>query len=89
MNNQRQVEKKFSAGRSQIMLANPTTSMNRYKRPNSQPLDNEATATASATNEKGPRRALHNTKCAHSEAEWPLTCGNTVPEVGLEPGANP
>ncbi|MFF2318221.1 hypothetical protein ACFVTE_18375 [Arthrobacter sp. NPDC058097] len=34
MNNQHRAEKKFSAERSQIMLASPTTSMNRYQRAN-------------------------------------------------------
>lgn len=27
----------------------------------------------------------HVKVCQHSKAEKPLTCGNTVPEVGLEP----
>ncbi len=36
MNNQRRTEKKFSAERSRIMLANPKTPMNRYQRANAQ-----------------------------------------------------
>jgi ribosomal protein L32 len=38
---------------------------------------------------KAPEGAPHNTNCPHSEAKKPLTCANTVPEVGLEPAASP
>ena len=38
---------------------------------------------------KAPAGALHNTKCAHSEANKPLNGENTVPEVGLELHSRP
>lgn len=41
MTSQRRAEEKFVPDRSQIMLANPKLSMNRYRRENSQALGKE------------------------------------------------
>ncbi|MFE4541037.1 hypothetical protein [Arthrobacter sp. NPDC056727] len=43
MNTQRQAEKKFSAERSEIMLADPKLPMNRYQRANAQTQGKEVT----------------------------------------------